>query len=115
MYARVYSMLVEPVQDVVVFDAAPNFVSVFKPMLGDSSVLHLIGTRFHNRGISVISSFKPTAAAIKSTLAKHQISFSNSCFPQLLFNRPPATAASQQQQPKQTDPKKVRPAGRVKL
>jgi hypothetical protein len=55
------------------------------------------------RGISDISSLKP-AAAIDSTAAKHQILASSSCFPQLLFHSPPATAAFQQQQPKQTDP-----------
>jgi hypothetical protein len=57
-------------------------------------------------GISDISSFKPATATINSAPAKHQISAFSSCFPQLLSHSPPATAASQQQQPKQTDPKK---------
>jgi hypothetical protein len=56
------------------------------------------------RGISDISSLKPAAAAIDSTADKHQILASSSCFPQLLSHSPPATAAFQQQQPKQTDP-----------
>jgi hypothetical protein len=59
------------------------------------------------RGISVISSFKTATAAINSTFTKHQISTFSSCFLQLLSNSSPATAASQQQQPKQTDPKYV--------
>ena len=58
------------------------------------------------RGITDISSFQP-AAALKSSTAKHQISISNSYFPQLLFNSPPATAAFQQLQPNQTDPKSL--------
>jgi hypothetical protein len=33
---------------------------------------------------------------MKSTPTKHQISDSNSCFPQMLFHSPPATAAFQQ-------------------
>jgi hypothetical protein len=60
------------------------------------------------RGISVISSFKTATAPINSTFTKHQISTFSSCFLQLLSSSSPATAASQQQQPKQTDPKTVK-------
>ena len=67
-------------------------------------LIHIYTTISAFKGIPDISSVKPTTAAIKSTFAKHQISGSNSCFPQLLSNSPPATTASQQQKLKQTDP-----------
>jgi hypothetical protein len=59
------------------------------------------------QGIPDISLLKSTTSSTKSCHIKHQISAFNSCFPQLLFHSPPATAASQQLQPKQTDPKSL--------
>jgi hypothetical protein len=56
------------------------------------------------KGITDISLIKPTATAIKSAPAKHQIFASNSCFLQLLFHSPLATADFQKLQPKQIDP-----------
>jgi hypothetical protein len=63
------------------------------------------------RGIPDISSFKSGTAVIKSSSAKHQISASSGYFLQLLSNSSPATAASQQQQPKQTHPQSPTPLG----
>jgi hypothetical protein len=69
--------------------------------LANSAQISIYTTSSAFRGILDISSFKSATSAIKSTLAKHQCSASSNYFPQLLSNSSLATAASQQQQPKQ--------------